>query len=90
VLVTLGGGGAVLADSGKVTRFPAHEVAVRDTTGAGDTVTGVLGATLAQGHDLPTAVRRSVAAAALAVTQEGARAGMPTADEIDQLLAGAG
>jgi ribokinase len=90
VLVTLGAGGAMLADSGTVTRFPAHEVAARDTTGAGDTVTGVLAASLAQGHDLPTAVRRSVAAAALAVTQEGARTGMPTAAEIDRLLAGTG
>jgi ribokinase len=74
VLVTLGAGGAMLADSGKVTRFPAHEVTARDTTGAGDTVTGVLAASLAQGHDLPAAVRRSVAAAA----------------QIDRLLAGTG
>jgi len=86
VLVTLGPDGALLADSGQVTRFPAHEVEARDTTGAGDTVTGVLAASLAQGRDLPTAVRRAVAAAALAVTREGARAGMPTSAEIDRLL----
>jgi ribokinase len=90
VLVTLGADGAMLADSGEVTRLPAHEVAVRDTTGAGDTVTGVLAASLAQGHDLLPAVRRSLAAAALAVTREGARTGMPTAVEIDRLLAGTG
>jgi ribokinase len=88
VLVTLGASGALLADSGEVTHFIAHEVEARDTTGAGDTVTGVLAASLAQGHDLPTAVRRAVAAAALAVTHEGARAGMPSAAEIDRLLAG--
>jgi ribokinase len=88
VLLTLGAEGALLADSGEATRFPAHEVAARDTTGAGDTVTGVLAASLVQGHDLLTAVRRAVAAAALAVTQEGARAGMPSAAEIDRLLAG--
>jgi ribokinase len=84
--VTLGPDGALLADSGQVTRFPAHEVEARDTTGAGDTVTGVLAASMAQGRDLPTAVRRAVAAAALAVTREGARAGMPTGAEIDRLL----
>jgi ribokinase len=90
VVVTLGADGAMLADSGGVTRFPAHEVVTRDTNGAGDTVTGVLAASLAQGYDLPTAVRRSVAAAALAVMQEGARTGMPTGVEIDRLLAGTG
>jgi ribokinase len=88
VLVTLGSDGALLADSGEVTRFPAHEVQARDTTGAGDTLTGVLAASLAQGRDLRAAVRRAVAAAALTVTHEGARAGMPAAAEIDRLLAG--
>jgi len=90
VLVTLGADGALLAASGEVTPFAAHQVAVRDTTGAGDTITGVLAAGLAQGNDLPTAVRRAVAAAALAVTHEGARTGMPSAAEIDRLLAGQG
>ncbi len=88
VLVTLGSDGALLADSGEVTHFPAHEVEARDTTGAGDTLTGVLAASLAQGRDLPTAVRRAVAAAGLAVARDGARAGMPTAAQIDRLLAG--
>ncbi|HEY7323678.1 MAG TPA: PfkB family carbohydrate kinase [Streptosporangiaceae bacterium] len=88
VLVTLGSDGALLADAGEVTRFPAHAVKARDTTGAGDTLTGVLAAGLAQGGDLPAAVRRAVAAAALAVTRDGARAGMPAAAEIDRLLAG--
>jgi ribokinase len=88
VLVTLGADGALLADSGEVTRFIAPEVEARDTTGAGDTVTGVLAASLAQGHDLPTAARRAVTAAALAVRHEGARAGMPSAAEIDRLQAG--
>jgi ribokinase len=87
VVVTLGARGALLADSGRVASFAAHEVAVRDTTGAGDTLTGVLAASLAQGHELHMAVRRAVAAAALAVTRDGARAGMPAAAEIDRLLA---
>jgi ribokinase len=88
VIVTLGERGALLADSGRVEHFAAHQVEPRDTTGAGDTLTGVLAASLAQGDELRTAVRRGVAAAALAVTRDGARAGMPTAAEIDRLLAG--
>lgn len=87
VAVTLGAHGALLAESGHAQHFAAHEVEVRDTTGAGDTLTGVLAAGLAEGHELRVALQRAVAAAALAVTREGARAGMPTAVEIDRLLA---
>ncbi len=87
VVVTLGALGALLADSGRVEHFAAPEVRVRDTTGAGDTLTGVLAASLAQGHALREAVRRAVTAASLAVRCDGARAGMPTAAEIDLLLA---
>jgi ribokinase len=86
VVVTLGAAGALLAESGDLTRFAPHRVQARDTTGAGDTLTGVLAASLAAGQDVPTAVRRAVAAAALAVTQDGARAGMPSAAEIDSVL----
>jgi ribokinase len=87
VVVTLGARGALLADSGALEHVAAHQVVARDTTGAGDTLTGVLAASLAQGRELRAAVRRAVVAAALAVTREGARTGMPTAAEIDVLLA---
>jgi ribokinase len=87
VVVTLGARGAVLADAGRVEHVAARQVVVRDTTGAGDTLTGVLAASLAQGCELPAAVRRAVVAGTLAVTREGARAGMPTAAEIDRLHA---
>lgn len=87
VIATLGPDGALLADGGSVTHFPAPPVTVRDTTGAGDTLTGVLAATLAAGAGLPVALRRAVAAASLAVTRAGARDGMPRAGEVDALLA---
>ena len=61
---------------------------MRDTTGAGDTFTGVLAASLAAGGTLSASVRRAVAASALAVTADGARTGMPTAAAIDAALAG--
>jgi ribokinase len=86
VIVTLGADGALLADGQTAEHFAAHRVLAADTTGAGDTLTGVLAASLAQGHDLRASVRRAVAAATLAVTRPGARAGMPTADEIDALF----
>lgn len=83
VVVTLGSDGALLADHGTAKHFAGHRVDVRDTTGAGDTLTGVLAAGLAARLDLAASVRRGVAASALAVTRAGARA-MPTARDIDQ------
>jgi ribokinase len=88
VIVTLGARGALLADADGSEHFAGHTVAAVDTTGAGDTLTGVLAASLAQGYPLRTSVRRAVAAAALAVTKPGARVGMPTAAAIDALLSG--
>ena len=87
VVVTLGRRGALLADRDDTEHFAAYRVRARDTTGAGDTLTGVLAASLAQGYELRAAVRRAVVAAALAVTREGARTAMPTAAEIDRFLA---
>jgi ribokinase len=86
VVVTLGAHGALLADSTHVEHVAARQVEVRDTTGAGDTLSGVLAASLAQGLELRVAVRRAVIAASLAVTRDGARAGMPTAAQLDRLL----
>ncbi len=89
VIVTLGPDGALLADSGdsEPLHLRGHRVAVRDTTGAGDTFTGVLAASLAAGLPLAACARRAVAASALAVTGNGARAAMPSAAAVDALLA---
>lgn len=59
---------------------------VVDTTGAGDTHTGVLVASLMEGLDIVSAARRANAAAALAVLRQGpARA--PRRARIDEVLA---
>lgn len=84
VVVTLGADGALLADQDAVEYFAAHRVEVRDTTGAGDTLTGVLAAGLAAGLERAGCLRRAVAASALAVTGQGARSAMPTAGQIDR------
>jgi sugar/nucleoside kinase (ribokinase family) len=57
-----------------------------DTTGAGDAHAGALLAGLAEGLDLPAAVRRANAAAALAVTRLGSATG-PTRGELADALA---
>ncbi len=86
VVATMGARGALLAGAGAPEHFAGHRVRAVDTTGAGDTLTGVLAASLAQGYDLRASLRRAVAAAALAVTKPGARAGMPTPAELERLL----
>jgi ribokinase len=86
-LVTVGEQGVVVADGTRVERFEAPAVSVRDTTGAGDTFSGVLAAGLARGWDLERAARWATAAAALSVTKSGARAGMPAASEIEAVAA---
>lgn len=78
VVVTLGGDGALVVDSGTET-VPAPAATVRDTTGAGDTFNGVLAARLAAGDGLLDAVRAAVRAASISVGAVGARAGMPRA-----------
>jgi len=85
VIVTLGADGVLLASEDSAEHLAGHRVQAVDTTGAGDTLTGVLAAGLAQGHSLRECVRRAVAAAALAVTMAGAREGMPTRAAIDKL-----
>jgi ribokinase len=82
-LVTAGSRGAFVADGARVQRIEPPAVAVRDTTGAGDTFSGVLAAGLARGWELERAARWATAAAALSVTRSGARGGMPAASEIE-------
>ncbi|AMD88289.1 ribokinase [Actinomyces radicidentis] len=71
--------------TGERIEVPGFARGVVDTTGAGDTHTGVLVAGLMEGLDPVTAARRANAAAAEAVSRLGpARA--PRRDEIDALL----
>jgi ribokinase len=91
VIVTLGGSGAlVLRRDAEPVQVPGYAVEVVDTTGAGDTFCGVLAATIAGGTDLPAAVARANAAAALSVQSTGAMASTPSAAAIDALLASSG
>ncbi|WP_030396928.1 PfkB family carbohydrate kinase [Kitasatospora purpeofusca] len=76
-VVTLGAAGALVSAGGALHRIPAPEVAVVDTTGAGDVFCGALAARLAQGASLPEAAATAVAAGAFAVTALGARGALP-------------
>ena len=85
-VVTLGRDGAALVVAGKVTVYPAPDVEVVDTTGAGDAFCGALAAGIDAGLEIANAVPRAVAAAALATTALGARTAMVSAKELENYL----
>ena len=89
VLVTLGAAGCRLWRRGAAALTVAgwRVEQVVDTIGAGDTFNGALAAGLSRGLAIDQAMRRANAAAALSVGGRGAIGGMPTAAQVDALLA---
>ena len=85
-VITLGERGAVVVEADGVTELSAYPVEPVDTTAAGDAFTGTLGAALSQGSELSEALRRGMAAAALAVTVRGASPSLPTAAAVEEFL----
>lgn len=85
VVLTRGGEGAWYREqAGEPAHQPSFDVAVVDSTGAGDTFNAALAVFLHEG--LPQAVRKACAAAALAVTRLGAQPGMPRERELEAFL----
>jgi sugar/nucleoside kinase (ribokinase family) len=85
---TIGSEGSVLFSNGALVFTPSFPVpgGCRDTTGAGDAFrTGLLYGMLA-GEDTATTARIANATAALNCRRIGARAGLPTLNEINRLL----
>jgi len=84
-VLTSGAAGAILATGELTHHFPALEVEVVDTTGAGDAFVGALATRLAEGTPLEEAVPYAVLAGAVAVTREGAQGSLPTPEDIEKL-----
>lgn len=83
VIITLGEEGCVWLDAqGNIFAVPAYRVKPIDTTAAGDTFIGAYAAACAEGMETIEALRNAAAAAALAVTREGAQASIPSRSEI--------
>ncbi|WP_371778439.1 ribokinase [Streptosporangium subroseum] len=85
-LITLGAAGALSVTPEQTRHFPAYPVNPVDTTAAGDAFTGSLGAALAGGLDTATAIRRGMAAGALATTRPGASPSLPGREAVDELI----
>ncbi|MFE2872549.1 ribokinase [Embleya sp. NPDC059259] len=83
IVLTLGGGGALVAvGEAEPVHVAAPTVDAVDTTGAGDAFTGALAWRLAAGDDPLTATRYAVRVGAAAVRRVGAQSSYPTAAEL--------
>jgi ribokinase len=90
VALTLGAEGAVLLDDGtEVARAAPPPVDAVDGTAAGDAFTACLLVSLLEGREDGEALRRACAAGALAASRFGAQPSLPTAGEVDAILAAA-
>ena len=88
VALTLGEDGAVLLENGtEVARATPPRVRAVDGTAAGDAFTACLVVSHLEGRDWEEALRRACAAGAIAATRRGAQPSLPTATEVEAILA---
>ncbi len=88
VAVTFGAAGAALYEGGReIARAVPPPVDAVDGTAAGDAFTACLVVSLLEGRPHEEGLRRACAAGALAASRLGAQPSLPTAAEIDRLLA---
>jgi ribokinase len=86
--LTLGADGALLLEDGEeVARAVPPGVDAVDGTAAGDAFTACLVVSLLEGRDREEALRRACAAGAIAASRPGAQPSLPTAAEVDEILA---
>jgi sulfofructose kinase len=86
VIITVGSRGLVWKNSEGSGREDAFRVKVLDTTGAGDVFHGALAACLAEEREWCDSLTFASAAGALCCTKVGARLGIPTKEEVEELL----
>jgi ribokinase len=88
VVLTLGGQGLIACRPGeRLLMLPAMSLQVVDTTGAGDTFSGVFAAALARQQSFEEALMRGLVAAGLSCTRPGAQLAQPKAEDIDAAFA---
>jgi ribokinase len=84
VAITIGADGVLYADrDGAHLEVAAPKVTAVDSTGAGDTFTGVVATALAERRSTREALERACAAASLCVETAGASTSIPSRPAID-------
>lgn len=86
VIYKMGEAGAVTITPDQEFRTGIYPVTALKPTGAGDSFMGGFIASLAQGHDLRTAVLRGSACASIVVSRVGCAPAMPTTAELEAFL----
>ncbi len=84
--ITLGEGGSMVLDHGKILRCPSFKIDAVDTTGAGDTYHTAFAVRYLETHDLMECMRFASAVAALKCLKLGGRTGLPSRAEVDEFL----
>ncbi len=87
LVVTLGEHGAMAMEGDRFHHVPAFAVQAVDTTGAGDVFRGGFIYALVNGLPIEQALRMGNAAAAVSCTRLGALNGVPTLEEVHELMA---
>jgi ribokinase len=87
VIITLGARGALLWHDGGISSFQPPAVEVVDSTGAGDAFVGALADALARAQPLVEATGWAVCAASISTSALGASTAMPSAEEVQRLVA---
>ncbi|WP_241569576.1 ribokinase [Rosenbergiella collisarenosi] len=86
VVITLGSRGVWLSIEGQGQRLPGYDVTVKDTIAAGDTFNGAFLCRYLENTDQQEAVSFAQAAAAIAVSRQGAQTSIPWREEITDFL----
>jgi ribokinase len=86
LVVTLGEDGVVAVQNGEVFEAKGLKIDPVDTVGAGDTFCGYLAASLDQGLDFSSALRRAAVAGSLACLTPGAQPSIPMAQAVETRL----
>ena len=87
ICITLGRRGVLALIDSEAVMIAGRAVKAVDTTGAGDCFVGALASQLAGGATLRDALNYANAAASICVQRMGAAPSMPTAAEVDEILA---
>ncbi|MFC5759908.1 ribokinase [Rhizobium sp. GCM10022189] len=82
LIVTLGGDGVIAIRDGQISRAQGLVIEPVDTVGAGDTFCGYFAASLDEGLDFGSALRRAAVAGSLACLKPGAQPSIPLAAEV--------
>lgn len=86
VVITNGAEGGILFDGNETRDYPAFHVQVVDSNGAGDVFHGAFAFAITQGWDFFRCAVFSSAVSALKCTRLGARAAVPSLDEVYRFL----